>query len=111
MAVRGGSRELYQHQIGIERHELETIPEEEVEELSLIYQAKGIPAATAEEMAQRLLSDPTTALDTLAREELSVDPKSLGGSAWEAGITSFFLFAIGALIPVLPYVFFSGTTA
>ena len=104
------SRELYQHQIGIEKHELATIPEEEVEELSLIYQAKGIPAATAEEMAQRLLSDPNTALDTLAREELSVDPESLGGSAWEAAITSFFLFAIGALIPVLPYVFFTGTT-
>lgn len=103
------SRELYQHQIGIEQHELATIPEEEVAELSLIYQAKGIPAATAEEMAQRLLSDPRTALDTLAREELSVDPESLGGSAWEAAFTSFFLFAIGALIPVLPYVFFSGT--
>lgn len=104
------SRELYQHQIGIEKHELATIPEEEVAELSLIYQAKGIPAATAEEMAQRLLSDPATALDTLAREELAVDPESLGGSAWEAAITSFFLFAIGALIPVLPYVFFTGTT-
>ncbi len=104
------SRELYQHQIGIEKHELATIPEEEVEELNLIYQAKGIPEATAQEMARRLLSDPNTALDTLAREELSVDPKSLGGSAWEAGITSFFLFAIGALIPVLPYVFFTGMT-
>ena len=104
------SRELYQHQIGIEKHELATIPEEEVEELSLIYQAKGIPAQTAEDMAQRLLSDPNTALDTLAREELSVDPESLGGSAWEAAITSFFLFSIGALIPVLPYVFFTGTT-
>ncbi len=104
------SRELHQHQIGIEKHELETIPEEEVEELALIYQAKGIPAATAQEMAQRLLSDPNTALDTLAREELAVDPESLGGSAWEAALTSFFLFAVGALIPVLPYVFFTGTT-
>lgn len=104
------SRELYQHQIGIEKHELQTIPEEEVEELTLIYQAKGIPAATAQEMAQRLLSDPSTALDTLAREELAVDPESLGGSAWEAALTSFVLFALGALIPVLPYLFLSGTT-
>ena len=72
------SRELYQHQIGIEKQELATIPEEEVAELSLIYQAKGIPAATAEEMAQRLLSDPATALDTLAREELAVDPRVAG---------------------------------
>ena len=60
-------------------------------------------------MAQRLLSDPATALDTLAREELSIDPAELGGSAWEAALTSFFLFSIGALVPLFPYFFLTGT--
>jgi len=62
-------------------------------------------------MAQRIVSDPTSALETLAREELKVDPSELGGSAWEAAITSFFLFTIGAVFPVLPYAFLSGITA
>ena len=103
------ARELYQHQLDIEERELAEVPEEEVEELTLIYQAKGIEAATARQLADRLVSDPVTALDTLAREELAIDPAELGGSAWEAAITSFLLFAVGALIPVLPYVFLSGT--
>ncbi|MCX6030795.1 MAG: demethoxyubiquinone hydroxylase family protein [Chloroflexi bacterium] len=102
------SRELYQHQISIEKRELAQIPEEEKAELALIYQAKGIAPETAREMADRLLSDETTALDTLVREELSIDPQELGGSAWEAALTSFFLFTVGALIPVLPYVFLTG---
>lgn len=104
------SRELYSHQIGIEKRELNTIPEEEKAELALIYQAKGLPAQEAHSLADRLLSDSSTALDTLAREELGIDPNELGGSAWEAALTSFFLFALGAIIPVLPYVFFSGIT-
>ncbi|TCL57702.1 VIT1/CCC1 family predicted Fe2+/Mn2+ transporter [Hydrogenispora ethanolica] len=102
------SRELYQHQLEIEERELEEVPEEEVEELTLIYQAKGIEEATARQLAGRLVSDPATALDTLAREELAIDPAELGGSAWEAAITSFLLFAVGAIIPVLPYLFFTG---
>jgi len=103
------SRELYEHQIGIEEQELEENPEEEMEELSLIYQAKGMAADEARSMAQRMLSDRKTALDTLAREELGIDPRELGGSAWEAAITSFLLFALGAIIPVIPYFFFTGT--
>src|SRR5207253_120995 len=63
------SRELYQRQIAIEREELETVPEEEQEELALIYQAKGIPTQRARELAAGLIADPHTALDTLAREE------------------------------------------
>jgi VIT1/CCC1 family predicted Fe2+/Mn2+ transporter len=94
----------------IEKRELEQIPEEEMAELTLIYQAKGIPEATARDMAKRLLSDESTALDTLAREELGIDPEELGGSSWEAALTSFFLFAAGALIPVLPYVFLQGAS-
>jgi VIT1/CCC1 family predicted Fe2+/Mn2+ transporter len=85
------------------------MPEEEKAELALIYQAKGVPADSARQMAERLLSDETSALDTLAREELNIDPAELGGSAWTAAITSFVLFALGAIIPVFPYLFWSGT--
>ncbi len=103
------SRELYQHQLDIERAELAEVPEEEMAELALIYQAKGVPADAAHRMAEHLLSDEATALDTLAREELSIDPAELGGSAWVAAITSFFLFALGAIIPVFPYLFLTGS--
>jgi vacuolar iron transporter family protein len=102
------SRELYQHQLAIEKRELSEIPEEEKAELALIYQSKGVEPETARRLADRLLSDESTALDTLAREELSIDPKELGGSAWEAALTSFFLFAVGAIIPVVPYLFLTG---
>jgi VIT1/CCC1 family predicted Fe2+/Mn2+ transporter len=102
------SRELYEHQIGIEQRELAEVPEEEMEELTLIYQAKGVAPDEARRLAERLLSDETTALDTLAREELGIDPQELGGSAWEAALTSFLLFAVGAAIPVFPYLIWSG---
>lgn len=105
------ARELYEHQIEIERDELLAVPEEEAEELALIYQAKGLPADQARDLGRRLVQDPQAALDTLAREELGVDPAELGGSAWVAAITSFLLFAAGAIIPVLPYFFVAGTTA
>lgn len=102
------SRELYQHQIDIEESELAEIPDEEMAELALIYQAKGLEPAAAAALADKLISDPRTALDTLVREELAIDPEELGGSAWVAGFVSFFLFSIGAIIPVLPYAFFVG---
>ncbi|HET9211762.1 MAG TPA: VIT1/CCC1 transporter family protein [Thermoanaerobaculia bacterium] len=102
------SRELYQRQIAIESGELKAHPEEEKEELALIYQAKGIAPDQAAALAKRLLEDPTQALDTLAREELGIDPGELGGSAWEAAISSFCLFAVGAIIPVIPFFFLSG---
>lgn len=102
------SRELYSHQIGIEKRELETVPEEEAEELALIYQAKGLPAEEARHLATRLLTDPGSALDTLAREELGIDPDELGGSAWTAAGTSFLLFALGAVLPVLPFLWVHG---
>lgn len=105
------SRELYQHQIGIEARELAESPEEEEAELALIYQAKGVPQPQARELAARLISSESSALDTLAREELGVDPDELGGSAWEAAATSFVLFAVGAIIPVLPFIFLDGLVA
>ena len=105
------SRELYQRQIDIEHEELVTAPEEEAEELALIYEAKGLPADQARALAARVIASPETALDTLAREELGIDPGELGGSAWEAAITSFLLFALGAIVPVLPFLFLDGTPA
>jgi VIT1/CCC1 family predicted Fe2+/Mn2+ transporter len=105
------ARELYEHQIGIERAELEAAPEEEAEELALIYQAKGIPLDRARDIANRMVGDHESALDTLAREELGVDPDELGGSAWVAAITSFLLFAAGAIVPVLPFFFGGGSSA
>ena len=103
-------RELYEQQIAIERQELEMAPEEEEEELSLIYQAKGIPRNEAEELAKRIISNPQTAIDTLAREELGLDPSSLG-SPWVAAASSFVAFACGAVIPVIPYLLTTGSTA
>ncbi len=105
------SRELYSNQINIEEGEIEQAPEEEAEELALIYEARGIPAEQATQMALKIMQNKDSALDTLAREELGIDPEELGGSAWEAAFTSFVLFAIGAVIPVLPYTFLGGTTA
>lgn len=105
------SRELYQKQIATEAMELEEVPEEEKEELVLIYQAKGLSEAEAKSLADQLLSDKSTALDTLVREELGIDPNELGGSAWGAAGTSFLLFSFGAVFPVAPYFFLSGWSA
>lgn len=98
--------ELYENQIEIEAHELQEFPEEEAKELSLIYQAKGINKEIADSISKSLVSDPEKALDTLAREELGLNPSELG-SALGASISSFSSFSIGALIPLLPYFFFS----
>jgi VIT1/CCC1 family predicted Fe2+/Mn2+ transporter len=105
------TRESYQRQIKTEADELEQVPEEEEEELALIYQAKGLPMDQAKALAQRLIANKETALDTLVREELGIDPEELGGSAWAAAGTSFVLFAIGAIFPVAPYFWLAGLPA
>lgn len=105
------SRELFMKQIALEAEELESSPEHEELELALIYQAKGMDKDKAAEMAKKIMADKETALDTLVREELGIDKAELGGSAWEAALTSFFLFAIGAIIPVAPFFFTSGSSA
>jgi VIT1/CCC1 family predicted Fe2+/Mn2+ transporter len=105
------SRELYEKQIATEAAELEQSPEEEKEELALIYQAKGLSEEEARALAGRLLSQKDVALDTLVREELGIDLKKLGGSAWAAAGTSFVLFALGAIFPVAPFFFLGGFTA
>ena len=101
-------RELFERQIALEKGELEAAPAEEQEELALIYQAKGLPRHEAESMAARLMENPQIALETLVREELGLDPAELG-SPWGASIGSFLAFAIGALVPVIP--FLVGTSA
>lgn len=103
------ARELAQKQIAVEAAELEASPEQEREELVLIYQAKGLSAEQATSIADRLLAEPGAAIDTLAREELGIDPEELGGSAWTAAFSSFVLFAIGAIFPVAPFFFFAGS--
>src|SRR3984893_15273314 len=105
------SRELYKKQIATEAEELREVPEEEKEELVLIYRAKGIDEVQARALAERLLSDKSSGLDTLAREELGIDPDELGGSAWQAATWSFVLFAAGAIVPVAPFLLLSGSTA
>jgi vacuolar iron transporter family protein len=105
------SRELYREQLEREREEIATAPEEEVEELVLIYRARGLDEAEARTLASRIMDNPETAMEALARDELGIDPNELGGSAWEAAFTSFALFAAGAVLPIIPYLFLSGTTA
>lgn len=103
-------REVFEYQIGLEREELEEYPQAEADELALIYEAKGFPSDDARRLAQTLIADPERALDTLAREELGLNPDELG-SPWGAAISSFLAFAAGALIPLLPFLLTDGGTA
>ena len=95
-------REMFEYQIGLERDELETYPDEEAAELALIYAAKGIHPDEARRLADKLMEDPERALDTLAREELGLNPDDLG-SPWMAAISSFSAFTAGAALPLLPF--------
>jgi VIT1/CCC1 family predicted Fe2+/Mn2+ transporter len=103
-------REMFEYQIGLEREELEQYPQEEAAELALIYEAKGIPKAEATSLSNRLIQDPERALDTLAREELGLNPDELG-SPISAATASFLAFSVGALIPLAAYLFSTGTYA
>jgi vacuolar iron transporter family protein len=95
-------REMYEYQIALEREELAEYPEEEAEELALIYQARGVALEQARAMSRALLSSPQAALDVLAREELGLNPDDLG-SPWQAATTSLVAFAVGAAVPLLPF--------
>lgn len=97
-------REMFEHQIAQERAELERYPEEEAEELALIYSARGVPIEEARKITAKLIEDKDKALDTLAREELGLNPDDLG-SPWGAAFYSFIAFAIGAILPLLPFLF------
>jgi VIT1/CCC1 family predicted Fe2+/Mn2+ transporter len=97
-------REMFEYQIGLERDELAQYPQEEAVELALIYMARGMAEDEARGFSQRMVVDPELGLDTLAREELGLNPEELG-SPWTAALSSFFAFAAGGLIPILPYLF------
>jgi VIT1/CCC1 family predicted Fe2+/Mn2+ transporter len=95
-------RELFEHQIALERAELAEYPEAEAEELALIYMARGIEPGDARRMATQLVSNPEHALDVLAREELGLNPDDLGSPSG-AALSSFAAFAVGATLPLLPF--------
>jgi len=103
-------REMFEHQIGLERDELAQYPEEETEELALIYAARGLAREDARRLAKAIIADPAQALDTLAREELGLNPEDLG-SPWGVAILSFLSFATGALVPLLPFFALRGNAA
>jgi VIT1/CCC1 family predicted Fe2+/Mn2+ transporter len=102
------ARELAQTQIAREAEEIEQTPLAEQHELALIFQAKGMPKEDAQRVAAQMMKDKKGALDTLAREELGIDPAELGGNAWSAAATSFALFAAGAIFPVAPFFWLQG---
>lgn len=106
------SRELLANELKIEAAQLRANPDAEVRELRGIYERKGVPATMAAELADHMVrSDPALALDTMAREELGFDPKELGGSPWVAAVTSLALFALGAFVPLLPFLIGGGQEA
>ncbi|MFH0933735.1 MAG: VIT1/CCC1 transporter family protein [Pseudomonadota bacterium] len=100
-------REMFEYQIGLERDELEKYPDEEAAELALIYAAKGVSPDEARRLADQLMEDPERALDTLAREELGLNPDDLS-SPWMAALSSFSAFTAGAALPLLPFLLGSG---
>lgn len=105
------SQELSENQMELEAEELEINPEGEQQEIALIYMAKGIPEDQARQMAADIMKNKDQALDMLVKEELGINVEELSGSAMEAAYSSFFLFIAGAIIPVIPFFFTSGTTA
>ena len=104
-------RELFERLIHLEAHELATEPEEEREELVGIFERKGVPAEVAQPLVDVIHKDPDLALETHAREELGLDPKEGLGSPWGAAISSFVMFAIGAVVPLVPFLLGSGDAA
>ena len=103
-------RDLLARQVALERREVLEAPEEEAAELALILKQKGVSTEQASRTAAQILKNPEQALDTLVREELGLDPEDLG-SPLAAATSSFLMFAIGAAIPVLPFLFLTGISA
>jgi len=105
------SQELYENQMALEMEELEVNPAGEEKEIALIYMSKGIPEIQARQMATEIMKDKSKAHEILVKEELGINSEELKGSAMEAAITSFLLFGVGAIIPVFPFFFLSGSNA
>ena len=95
-------RDISEHALRREAMELHDWPDEELEELELIFQAKGLTLEESRRVAQRLMAQPKVALDTMAREELGINPSELG-SPWRATLSSFVAFVVGAVVPIAPY--------
>jgi vacuolar iron transporter family protein len=105
------SKELFENQMQLEMEELENNPDGEELELALIYQSKGIPEEDAKKMARDIILDIDHAHEVLIKEELGINKEDLKGSAMEAAVTSFLLFSVGAIIPVIPFFFVGGIEA
>lgn len=103
-------RELLARELEVERRALKLEPEAELEELAQVYQRRGLSVEASRYLAGMMMRTPELALETHAREELGVDPSSLG-SPYAAAISSFASFAVGAVIPLIPWFFLSGNTA
>lgn len=102
--------ELFEKEFERERSELERFPKSEHRELVRIYESRGIPSTLAEQVADRMMADPELALETHAREELGISSTSLGRPLQAAG-SSFVSFALGAGVPLVPFIVASGSTA
>ncbi len=105
------SQELYENQMQLEMDELEANPEGEEQELALIYLSKWIAEDQAKQMAKEVIANKEHAHEVLIKEELGINPEDLKWSAMEAAVTSFILFGIGAVIPVIPFFFLWGMQA
>jgi VIT1/CCC1 family predicted Fe2+/Mn2+ transporter len=103
-------RELLQRELEVERQALRKSPDTERRELTAIYESRGLEPALAQELAGEMMRDPDLALETHAREELGINPARLG-SPLQAAVSSFVMFALGALLPLLPWLFGSGSAA
>jgi VIT1/CCC1 family predicted Fe2+/Mn2+ transporter len=103
-------RDVLTRQIEMERREIAEAPEEEAAELALIFKQKGLSTEQATRTAAEILKRPDSALDTLVREELGLDPEDLG-SPWGAALSSFGMFSVGAAVPLVPFLFVSGSAA
>src|SRR5687767_8965827 len=104
-------REVYEQLIHKEAHEIATQPEDEQRELAQMYEAKGIDPETAERISVALMKHPQVAVETHAREELGIDMREGLGSPWAAAGSSFVMFSLGAVVPLLPFLFTSGNGA
>jgi VIT1/CCC1 family predicted Fe2+/Mn2+ transporter len=105
------ARELSEREIRVESEEFDMNPEAEREELQLIYESKGMKPTDAQGLAKHMTENKARAMDALTREELGIDPDEKGGSPTVAALSSFALFSLGAIIPVFPFFFSSGTHA
>jgi VIT1/CCC1 family predicted Fe2+/Mn2+ transporter len=103
-------REVFEARIALEQREIQRAPQDEREEVSVIFQAKGVPPADADRVADHIMADPAVVLDLMAREELGLNPDDLG-SPWGAAVFSFLAFSVGAIVPILPYLLSNGLAA